>query len=208
MIRVIFSLLLITHLKSQSGDSEVKLLSIDVRGNSITSKQTIASTSGLVEGDNIRVTDFPRAVKRLWQLGLFQDVQILYDQETKDGISLTIDVKENFILGDIKYDGNKKIKNTKIEAEIALSSGQRIKPNTISNCEEVIKKLYAEKGYLNAKIKHSVVSPKTQAISNSGPGKEIVRDIIFNIEENKKTKVKNIVFNGNKSFSLQWYNKA
>ena len=124
MIRVIFSLLLITHLKSQSGDSEVKLLSIDVRGNSITSKQTIASTSGLVEGDNIRVTDFPRAVKRLWQLGLFQDVQILYDQETKDGISLTIDVKENFILGEIKYDGNKKIKNTKIEDEIALSSGQ------------------------------------------------------------------------------------
>ena len=210
MIRVIFSLLLITHLKSQSGDSEVKLLSVDVRGNSITSKQTIASTSGLVEGDNIRVTDFPRAVKRLWQLGLFQDVQILYDQETKDGISVTIDVKENFILGDIKYDGNKKIKNTKIEEEVALSSGQRIKPNTISNCEEAIKKLYAEKGYLNAKIKHSIVSPKTQAISNSGPGKELVRDIIFNIEENKKTKVKNIVFDGNKSFSdfrLRWVMK-
>ena len=210
MIRVIFSLLLITHLKSQSGDSEVKLLNVDVRGNSITSKQTIASTSGLVEGDNIRVTDFPRAVKRLWQLGLFQDVQILYDQETKDGISLTIDVKENFILGEIKYDGNKKIKNTKIEEEVALSSGQRIKPNTISNCEEAIKKLYAEKGYLNAKIKHSVVSPKTQAISNSGPGKELVRDIIFSIEENKKTKVKNIVFDGNKSFSdfrLRWVMK-
>ena len=82
MIRVIFSLLLITHLKSQSGDSEVKLLVL-MRGNSITSKQTIASTSGLVEGDNIRVTDFPRAVKRLWQLGLFQDVQILYDQKQR-----------------------------------------------------------------------------------------------------------------------------
>ena len=78
------------HLKSQSGDSEVKVLSIDVRGNSITSKQTIVSTSGLSEGDNVRITDFPRAVKRLWQLGLFQDVQILYDQETKEGISLTI----------------------------------------------------------------------------------------------------------------------
>ena len=54
------------HLKSQSGDSEVKVLSIDVRGNSITSKQTIVSTSGLSEGDNVRITDFPRAVKRLW----------------------------------------------------------------------------------------------------------------------------------------------
>ena len=41
MIRVLFSLLLMAHLKSQSGDSEVKVLSIDVRGNSITSKQTI-----------------------------------------------------------------------------------------------------------------------------------------------------------------------
>ena len=80
MIRVLFSLLFIAHLKSQSGDSEVKLLSVDVRGHSMTSKKTIVSTAGLIEGNNIKVTDFPRAVKRLWQLGLFQDVQILYDQ--------------------------------------------------------------------------------------------------------------------------------
>ena len=105
----IFFLITISFAQSQSGD--IKIADVKVKGNQITSEKTIVFTAGLKEGENIKPTDFPRAVKRLWQLGLFQDVQIVYDEQTNDGVSLIIKVKENFVLGEIQYNGNKKVKD-------------------------------------------------------------------------------------------------
>ena len=85
--------------------------------------------------------DFPRSIKRLWQLGLFQDIQLQYENETNDGLFLKIKVKENYVLGDIKYEGNKKIKDTKLDEELGLIQGQRIKPNSLNFANKVIKDL-------------------------------------------------------------------
>ena len=83
---------------SQEMNDDINLVQVRVSGNVITSENTIIFTAGLREGQTITPADFPRAIKRLWQLGLFQDIQILYDEETNEGLSLTIIVKENLIL--------------------------------------------------------------------------------------------------------------
>ena len=99
---------------SQEMNDDINLVQVRVSGNVITSENTIVFTAGLREGQTITPSDFPRAIKRLWQLGLFQDIQIQYDEETNEGLSLTIIVKENFILGEITYEGNKKLKDSSI----------------------------------------------------------------------------------------------
>ena len=86
---------------SQGMNDDIQLAQVRVSGNAITSENTIVFTAGLREGQTITPADFPRAIKRLWQLGLFQDIQIQYDEETDEGLSLTIIVKENFILGEV-----------------------------------------------------------------------------------------------------------
>ena len=101
-------ILSVTFLFAQQGD--IKLLEFKIEGNNLTSETMIRYTAGLREGENIAPGDFSRAVKRLWQLGLFSDIQIRMDDETDDGLILTIVVKENFILGEVRYEGNKKIK--------------------------------------------------------------------------------------------------
>ena len=98
---------------AQGIPADITLVSVNVEGNAVTSENTILFTAGLREGQTISQAEFPRAIKRLWQLGLFQDIQLRYDNETDEGLSLTILVKENFILGDLSYDGNKKIKDPK-----------------------------------------------------------------------------------------------
>ena len=52
--------------------NQINLAKVDVVGNIITSENTIIFTSGLREGTMVNPTDFPRAIKRLWQLGLFK----------------------------------------------------------------------------------------------------------------------------------------
>ncbi len=198
---------LIISAMSAQGQSEIHLDDVQVSGNILVSKNTILFTSGLRKDMTIMPSEFPRAIKRLWQLGLFKDIQIQYDDESEGGISITIAVDENPILGEMKFIGNKKIKDSKFEEELELSSGQRIKPNTLHETVEKIKSLYAEDGYLKAVVSADLIKPDKESKLYSGKAKGLVHNMVFHIQENKKIKINNIVFEGNESFSnlrLRW----
>ena len=102
MKRVIILLYLFCFIYPQSQDEKIKLKQVRVSGNQVTSENTIIFTAGLREGQTVTPADFPRAIKRLWQLGLFQDVQIEYEDESNEGLSLSINtlakISSEFIL--------------------------------------------------------------------------------------------------------------
>ena len=204
----IFILFILTcFVFGQAPQPDIHLVNVQVEGNVLTSENTIIFTAGLRMGQDVSPTEFPRAIKRLWQLGLFQDIQIRYDDETEEGLSFTIVVKENLILGSLKFEGNQKIKDSKLEDELSLSSGQRIKPNTPHETAEKIKNLYAEKGYLNAEVIPILEIPEEESTLFDGKAKDLVRDIVYKIEEKNKVKIGKILFSGNESFSdlkLRW----
>ena len=152
MKKVLYIIYFTSLIVGQVAQNDIYISDINVEGNIMTSENTIIFTAGLREGHNISPSEFPRAVKRLWQLGLFQDIQIILDDENSDGVSLTIVVEENFVLGSLYFNGNKKIKDKKFKEELLLSAGQRIKPNTPHETAEKIKALYIEKGFLNVDV--------------------------------------------------------
>ena len=207
-MKKIFSLIFILSIGfAQGTQDDIKLVSVSVEGNEVTSTNTIIFTAGLREGQMVSPTEFPRAIKRLWKLGLFQDIQLRYDEESGDGLSLAIVVKENFILGDLTYEGNKKLKDRKFDDEISLSKGQRLRPNTLHETSKTIKQLYREKGYLNAEVEPVLNIPEEESTLFDGRAKNLVRNVVFNIQENDKIKIGDILIEGNKSFSdlrLRW----
>ena len=200
MKKVIYSITLISILFSQASQSFI-LKDVKVEGNVVSSVNTIIFTSGLRKGLNITTAEFPRAIKRLWQLGLFDDVQIRYDDEKNNEISITIVVTESSVVGEVSYVGNRKIKDSKFIEELEISSGQRIKPNMLHQKVKKMKKLYAEKGYLKADIQFELVKSSRMSNIFDGKAKEITKDIIFNIKENEKIKLRNIYFEGNETYS-------
>jgi len=207
MKKIFIFILSLTLGIAQGIPADITLVNVNVEGNAVTSENTILFTAGLREGQTISQAEFPRAIKRLWQLGLFQDIQLRYDNETDEGLSLTILVKENFILGDLSYDGNKKIKDRKFEDEVSLSKGQRLRPNTLHETAKKIKELYEEKGYLNAEINPVLEIPVEESTLFDGRAKDLVRNVVFNIQENNKIKTGKIIFEGNESYSdlrLRW----
>ena len=197
-IAIIF--LIFTALFSQSSQ-EFMLKDVKVEGNVVSTANTIIFTSGLRKGVKISSAEFPRAIKRLWQLGLFDDVQIKYDEEAGNEISIIIVVLESNIVGDVKYNGNKKIKDSKFKEELELNTGQRIKPNMLHETIRKIKNLYAEKGYLRVDIKSDLINSKMKQNIFDGKAKNITKDVVFTITENEKIKLRNIYFNGNEAYS-------
>ena len=63
---------------------------VQVLGNTSTSNNMVLYSAGLQKGQTVTAEDFRRAVKRLWDLGVFSDVQIEFNNESSDGISITI----------------------------------------------------------------------------------------------------------------------
>ena len=164
------------------------LKQINIDGNAATSDNMILYTSGLKNGQKVSAEDFRRAVKRLWDLGVFNNVLIHFDGETPEGILITIEVKESPVLGDVIFSGNKKLKDKKFEEELSYRRGMRIKPNFTTDAINQMKKLYLEDGYFLANIE-----AESKIV---GSGENQKNDIIFTIDEGKKLKIKDIVFSG------------
>ena len=129
-----------------------KLKEVRVEGNIATSENMVLYTAGLQDGQEVSTEDFRRAVKRLWELGVFSNIQIHFDGETPEGILISIEVEESPVLGEVIFNGNKKIKDKKFKSELSFQRGMRIKPNFITKTIKKMKGLYKEKGYFLVEI--------------------------------------------------------
>ena len=198
-------LIILSSVIQISAQQEITLLGVDVDGNKLASETMIRYTAGLRQNEVINVADFSRAVKRLWQLGLFEDVQIKIDKETTDGFFITIQVQETPILGNVHYKGNKKLKDKQLQDELDFYLGQRIKPHVLVESITKIKNFYAEDGFLLANVKATLVDPEDtiddQKSDKDKQKQDLTKDILFTIKENDKVKINKILFQGNESYS-------
>ncbi len=100
---------LFSSLFSQS--ENITILDISVEGNQRLSQQDILRNARLNKGMTIQGPEIQQAIKRLWKLKRFGNIQIFVDEETEEGIDLRIVVEEFPLLGEIEFEGNKKNQN-------------------------------------------------------------------------------------------------
>ena len=180
---------------SQIFAQQVTLYRVNVEGNTTTSDKMIKYSAGLRDGTQIQRSDISTAITRLWDLGLFEDVNIVLNNESQYGVEITIKVSESPILNQVLFEGMT-VREGRFREKIELKSGQRIKPNSVEKATRKITDIYKEDGYYNVEISSSIVVPQDTIVRVDYP-----RDVLFTINENKKYRLNNITFNGNKSFS-------
>lgn len=186
-----FFLVLCTQILSQ----EVTLYRVNILGNTTTSDKMIKYSAGLRDGTKIQRADISTAISRLWDLGLFDDISIVLNNESQYGVEITINVIENPVLNNIIFDGIS-IREGRLKDVISIRQGQRIKTNSLDEASRSIIDLYKEDGYYDISVIPSVVAPQDTVVRT-----EYAKDILFLIEENKKYRLSSIVFKGNEQFS-------
>ncbi len=151
---LIIFLISLAGLSAQPQKTVYKVLGISVIGGKTADASTIIANTGLKVGDEISIPgdQTNSAIKHLWNLGIFQDVQIVIEKKTDDGIFLQIQIKEYPRLEKIVLQGNKELNDDKINKKITIVRGQTLKPQEISHFISKIKSLYEDDGYLNAAI--------------------------------------------------------
>ena len=167
------------------------ILSVDIEGIHSADTFLVLNSAGLIAGDILTPGNSQDAVKGVYGLGLFSDVEL--DAELEEaGVRIIIKVDEFPKLGNIEFSGNKKIKRKKLEKTMTLFEGRLVSPVEIKNNIERVRKLYAEKGYLLA-----TVDIETMPVE----GEESLVDLKLVIDEGRKIKIGGITFSNNKAFT-------
>ncbi len=174
---------------------DVTLYRVNIEGNTTTSDKMIKYSAGLRDGTKIQRADISTAITRLWDLGLFNDITIVLNNESQYGVEITINVVENPVLNNIIFDGIS-IREGRIKDVISIRQGQRIKINSLDEASRSIIDLYKEDGYYDISVIPSIVAPKDTVVRT-----EHAKDILFLIKENKKYRLSSIDFVGNNQFS-------
>lgn len=153
-ISLIIFLIFSSLLFSQQQKVSYKILGISVTGNKSADATTIIANTGLRVNDEISIPSDQanNAIKRLWNLGIFEDVQLAIEKNVADGIFLQIMVKEYSRLEKIVFRGYDELSEDDLNKKVSIVRGQTLKPQEISRIITKIKAEYEEEGYLNAQI--------------------------------------------------------
>ena len=149
---------------------------------------------GIRAGDPYDVNRIRAQYRHLWSLGLFDDIKILAEDGANGGKVLVVRVKERRTLNAVTYEDNKVLTRTTIEdrfkeKKISLDIGKPINLRSIFDAENTIRDLLGEKGYLDAVVRHKVDEPTTASVA-----------VTFQIRPGAKTRIRKIVFVGNKVY--------
>lgn len=157
--------------------------------------------SGLAVGDKLEVPgeQITKCLKRFWKQGLFSDVKIEATKIEGSKIWLNIALKQRPRVSEVVYNGVKKGELEDLEVKVGISKGSQMTPNLADRAETIIKKFYAEKGYL-----HTDVNVQQQDDKNL-PGYVKVE---INVDKKEKTKVNAIYLIGNDALNHNKINHA
>jgi outer membrane protein insertion porin family len=180
---------------------EYILADVEVTGKSSYNQQTVVTFSGLEKGQNIVVPgeDISSAIKKLWKLGLFSDVNFYINKIEGDSIFLELNLNESPKLSEVKLVGVKKGKAEELIKETDLKKGKIVNENLITTTKNYLENKYKKDGYFNTKVFINI----TDVDSTGNDVKMLV-----NIDKGSKVKVKKIEFIGNSELTDKKLKKA
>lgn len=151
IILILFSA---ANIFSQQQRTTYKILGLAVQGNKSADANTIIVSTGLKVGDEIQIPGDKtiNAIKNLWALNIFSDVQIVIDKQLSDGVFLLIKVEEYPRIEKVVIEGNDEIDTDDIEKKITFLRGSILKPQEVSKLIQHVNKLYEDDGYFNTKF--------------------------------------------------------
>lgn len=165
-----------------------QVVNVTVAGNTNTDGHFIISASGITGGSELKLGVTRDAIKKIYRLGLFSDVDI-DTTLVPAGVDVTIRVKEFPVVASVKYTGNKKISDKKLEEETKVVEGEIASSQRILLWKKRILDAYQDKSYLLAEVTDRQIPLEDEQIK-----------LEFLIDEGKRVRIKQITILGNEHF--------
>lgn len=163
---------------------------ITVSGTRYLDKKVLVLLSGLSVGEKIQVPGpaITEAIHKLWDQGLFSDIEITATKIVDDKIFLNLRLQERPRLSKYALKGVKKGDANDIRESIRLIKGKVVTENLIVSTENIIQNHFIDKGYLNVEVE-----------TEEKPDSTLPNNVIltFKVDKKKKIKIAKLIFRGN-----------
>jgi outer membrane protein insertion porin family len=167
---------------------------ITISGVKYLDANVLIMLSGLTVGDKVKVPSdkITSAIRKLWDQGLFEDIQVSISKIVENQIFLDIKLKERPRLSRFQFSGVKKSDADDIREKIRLVKGEYVTDNMILKTKNIIRKYYTDKGFLNVQV--NIQQRKDTTAAN-----DVM--LIIGINKNERVKIYQITIHGNTQLS-------
>jgi outer membrane protein insertion porin family len=161
------------------------LSSIEVVGNRRVEVETIRSYFKPGPGGRLDGPAIDDGLKSLIETGLFSDVRI-----SRAGPRIIVTVVENPVINRVAFEGNKKVKDEQLSAEIQSKPRGTLSRPMVQSDAQRIAEIYRRSGRYDVRVIPEIIEQPNNRV-----------DLVFTIVEGVKTGVRSIEFVGNSFYS-------
>ena len=167
---------------------------VTVSGTKYLDKDVLVQISKLSKGDRINLPGEQNAavVKRMYDQGLFDDVQLYITKINLDTVYLEIAVTERPRLSRLHITGIRKGEVEDLQKKLSDKNSKIVNENLLSTTTAIIKKHFNEKGFLNTTV--DIKQRKDPGDANS-----VILDVA--VDKKQKVRINKVTFEGNTAFS-------
>ncbi|WFU83620.1 outer membrane protein assembly factor BamA [Bradyrhizobium sp. CIAT3101] len=158
---------------------------IVVEGNRRVEAETVRSYFKVSPNGQFDQAALDDGLKALIETGLFQDVKV-----NRAGGHIVVSVVENAVIGRVAFEGNKKIKDEQLTAEVQSKPRGTFSRAMVQSDTLRIAEIYRRSGRYDVRVTPEIIEQPNNRV-----------DLVFTVEEGAKTGVKSIEFIGNSAYS-------
>jgi len=144
----------------------------------------------LREGEEYDPIILDRDVRTLYRTGLFEHVEVRWQPVDETLVDVIFDIRPKFRIAAIIFDGNEKVRDRRLEDEVEIKVNQVLNERKANDALKTIRELYVKRGYSQVRVDYEIDRNPATGFGN----------VIFNIREGRKVKIKKVKFTGNESF--------
>jgi outer membrane protein insertion porin family len=181
----VFGSVVVSMTTAEVGVAQTVQTRIDIEGNRRVEADTIRSYFRVGGSERLDSAKIDSALKALYATGLFQDVRI-----TPGNGRILVTVVENPVINRIAFEGNKKVKDEQLSAEIQSKARGTFSRATVQNDVQRIIEVYQHGGRYDVRVEPKVIELPNGRV-----------DLVYEVIEGTKTGVEKIIFVGNNAYS-------
>lgn len=166
--------------------AEIYVSQIEVDGLQRVERETVLSYLNVEQGSSVSQEYLNSSMKRLFETGLFADVNI----DARGNGGLAVKVVENPVINKRVFDGNDKVDDTLLESEVQLKSGSIYNIAKVQDDVQRILEVYKRSGRYATVVEPKIIKRDQNRV-----------DLVYEISEGPTAAISKVNFIGNHHYS-------
>ncbi|HTT56317.1 MAG TPA: outer membrane protein assembly factor BamA [Opitutaceae bacterium] len=166
---------------------KVASVAIKFIGIANVNEQIVRANIQVRAGSDFDETLIDRDIRSLYRTGLFEFIEVKREELPNNQVNLVYEVTPKYRVLVVKFEGNKKVKTSRLEKETTIRPNTALDERVVKNDAEKLHEYYQKEGFNQVQITYDIDRDRSTGFGT----------VIFKIREGEKVRIGDIRFTGN-----------